>query len=248
MKTLIGIDAATLVEAAANSECESAPSVTGEIAGIASKLKTASKAAPATEEFLLSKMKAATSKSKAAKKNPPAASKGPKEQLTFSLMKPSAKKFSRVHPSEEYSMVGVPVLEDPDNNGKWYFVMPDVEENLPEFVAEGMKLIDIYAAIDHTGSMFVWYVKQSDTDWYPAATKAVKKARKKWVAVRAQMGANTYIAQTPVSPLAEPDWTSFPSWNEMLESALAGRLVLGPSDAIVRKLAGENVSDEEDDE
>ena len=177
----------------------------------------------------------------------PATSKGPKEQLTFSIQKPNSKKFSRVHPSEEYSQMNVPVLIDPDDNGKYYFVMPGVEETLPDFVAEGIRYIDLYAGIDHTGSKFIWPVKQSDTSWYLAATKAAKKARKHWVSIRAVKGANTYEASQPINAIAEPDWESFPSWGEMIESAFHERVVLGPTDPIVVTLAGGS-NDDDDDE
>jgi hypothetical protein len=219
--------------------------------GIADKMRASravSAEQPKAEGFLLGKMKEAAHLSKVAKKNLPATSKGPKQQLSFNLMKPSRNKFSRVHPSEEYSMLGVPVIEDPDNQGKWYFVMPGVKENLDDFVQESIKLIDIYAATDHVGNQFVWYVKQSETDWYGAATKAVKRARKGWVAVKALMGASTYEVRPPVTTIPEPDWSSFPTWDEMIESAFDGKMILGPTDDVIRKLAGDVSVYEEDDE
>jgi hypothetical protein len=164
-----------------------------------------------------------------------AAPVGKRIQATYPLQKPPKNKFVRVHPSPEYRMNGVLTLTDLDT-GEIYYVSPDLD--LPEFIASQTRVTDLYAAQMSDGSMFIWPLHRSETSWYRAAKAAIRVAVSKWVAVVARRAANTYDLVEPEDSIPEPEWSSLPSFAEMLESAFEDHMVTSLDHPFLRKLRG----------
>lgn len=192
---------------------------------VANKLKSASKAAQSA---------------RAAKKQA-AAPAGKREQATYELTRPPRGKFVRVHPSDAYRIYNIPVLENPETN-EMYFVEQSVE--LPDFIAAQVRHINIYAAQTHDYSVFLWMVKVSETNWFKAARRAVNASLSRWVQVQARKAANTYDLITPHDPIPEPDWSSLPPFDEMLEIAFEDHVIASTDHPLIRKLQGINDDDD----
>jgi hypothetical protein len=205
------------------------------------KINTSNAPAPADNNAsLFDRAKAAASlaTAKAAKKDLPATSKGPKSQVSWSIQKPGRGKFHRVHPAEDHHILNLPVLTNPKDDTDYYLVPSDVEEALPEHVKALVKHIDLYAAQDHVGGQYLWPVKHGSPQWLKAGSKAVNAARKRWVSVTANMPAKTYDVAPPTNDIAEPDWSKFPAFVEMFESAFEDNVIDNPDHAIVTELMG----------
>jgi hypothetical protein len=224
-------------------EPEDAPPATNgsAISGIAGKIKAVSK--PSFGASLSSKIKEASKASKAAQaaKKHKSAPVGKREQATYPIMRPPKSKFVRVHPDEAYRQYNVPVLEDPDTNDLYFM---DESLQVPEFILATVRRVNLYAAQTHDHSIFLWAVKQSDTPWYKAAPRAVSTAVNKWVAVRARKAANTYDLTTPIDTIPEPDWSSLPSFDEMLDTAFDDHAITYLEHPLLKKLQGINDDDD----
>jgi len=173
-------------------------------------------------------------KAKAAKKGF-SAPVGKRTQATFPLQKPPKSKFVRVHPSPQYRISGVLTLTDTDT-GQIKYVSPDLE--LPEFIEGQTRVTDLYAAQMSDGSFFIWPIHRSETTWFKGAKTAVKAASEKWVAVVARRAANTYDLIEPEDEIPEPEWSSLPTFTEMVESAFDGHMVTHHDHPFLRKLRG----------
>jgi hypothetical protein len=160
---------------------------------------------------------------------------GKRTQATFPLQKPPKNKFVRVHPSREYRISGVLTLTDTDT-GQIKYVSPDLE--LPEFIESQTRVTDLFAAQLSDGSFFIWPLHRSDTPWFKGAKVAVSVATQKWVAVVARRSANTYDLIEPEDVIPEPDWSSLPTFTEMVESAFDGHMITNPDHPFLRKLRG----------
>jgi hypothetical protein len=173
-------------------------------------------------------------KAKAAKKGFSAPA-GKRTQATFPLQKPPKNKFIRVHPSREYRMNGVLTLTDTDT-GQIKYVSPDLE--LPEFIESQTRVTDLYAAQMSDGSFFIWPLHRSDTTWFKGAKHAASFVTTKWAAVVARRSANTYDLIEPEDTIPEPDWSSLPTFTEMVESAFDGHMITHLDHPFLRKLRG----------
>lgn len=175
---------------------------------------------------------------KTSKKNLPAASKGPQQQASWNIQKPARNKFHRVHPDESYRMLGVPTLTDPEDDGAYFILLNGVEDLLDESVVSQVKHIDLHAAQDHTGAQYLWPVKHSNSSWFKAAKNVVNSARRNWLTVWAVMSAQTYKTSPPVNPIPDPDWSLFPPFEEMLESAFSNRIITSPDHEVIGRIMG----------
>lgn len=212
-----------------------AASGTASAAALSSVIKTV----PQTEESSggssrIKTLSPALVKAKAAKKGF-SAPVGKRTQATFPLQKPPKNKFVRVHPSPDYRMSGLLTLTDTDT-GQVMYVSPDLE--LPEFIETQTRVTDLYAGQMSDGSFFLWPVHRSETTWFRAAKQAVKVAQSMWVAVVARRSANTYDLIEPEDAIPEPDWSSLPSFTEMVESAFDGHMITHLDHPFLRKLRG----------
>jgi hypothetical protein len=160
---------------------------------------------------------------------------GKRVQATYPLQKPPKNKFVRVHLSPEYRMNGVLTLTDVDT-GEIYYVSPDLD--LPPFIESQTRVTDLYAAQMSDGSIFIWPLHRSETSWYRAAKAAIRIAVSKWVAVVARRAANTYDLVEPEDSIPEPEWSSLPSFEAMLESAFEDHMVTSLDHPFLRKLRG----------
>jgi hypothetical protein len=164
-----------------------------------------------------------------------AAQYGPREQTTHELRAPKKSEFVRVNPAEEYHIYNVPLLEDLEGKG-WYFV--DGSAELPDLIEELVRHANIYTAQTHDGTTFLWLVKHKNTNWYTSARRAVTAAVSRWVSVRARNAANSYDLRPPRDPIPEPDWSSLPPFDVMLEMAFGDRTIDNPNHPVVRRLLG----------
>lgn len=197
-------------------------------------IKTVARAEESASSSKIKTLSPALVKAKAAKKGF-SAPVGKRTQATFPLQKPPKNKFIRVHPSPDYRMSGVLTLTDTDT-GQIKYVSPDLE--LPEFIETQTRVTDLYAAQMSDGSFIIWPVHRSETTWFKGAKQAVKTASEKWVAVVARRAANTYDLIEPEDSIPEPDWSSLPSFTEMVESAFDGHMITNLDHPFLRKLRG----------
>jgi hypothetical protein len=182
----------------------------------------------------------ALSRAREAKKNS-AAPLGKRTQATYPIQKPPKSKYVRVHPDANYRQGSILTYTDTDS-GEIYYVSPDLE--LPDSVADCVKITDFYAAQTHDGTVFIWFVHHSDTSWFRAAKKSVNTCKSVWRRVIARKSANTYDLYAPEEPIPEPDWSGLPPFHEMLENGFEDRLIAAVDHPAFRKLRGFSDDDE----
>ena len=146
---------------------------------------------------------------------------GKRLQTIYPLERPKGK-FLRVHPSSDYRQMGVLTYRDEDS-GETYYVSPDLD--IPDSYGIPVKVTDLFAAVTHDGTYFVWPVNRSETSWYRSSRKAVQQCSRSWFKVVSKKGPNIYDLYTSEFPIPEPDWSGLPQFDEMLELAFDGRMI-----------------------
>lgn len=172
---------------------------------------------------------------KAAKAQNRESSTGKFQQSQYPVMKPGSKNFFRVHPSEDYRLYGVGVMEDEDH--KIHILQAGYEP--PEDVGRFVHSVTLLTCVTHKGGVFLWNIKESTNEWSRSATAVAKTALTKWVRTRPNMALSCYEMEDAPKELesVEPVWPTL-SFQEILNSAFEGRIVDNDDYPLIKQLQG----------
>jgi hypothetical protein len=148
--------------------------------------------------------------------------------------KPSKNDIVRVHPDAAQRVMRVPVFEfKQSTNQELYLVMRGFE--MPEEIADLVSYVNLFRAINQLHVEFVWPVKTGENLWNQSSQESVYMAMKCWVRV---FNKKTYYeARTMKAQIPEPEWSDL-SFEQLIGTAFADRLITSPDHRIVRLLQG----------
>lgn len=157
-----------------------------------------------------------------------------KEQSTIPVRKPGSRNFFRVHPDEEYRLYNVPVIED--DKRELHILADDLE--IPEDLERFVSYVNLMTCINHKGTLFLWWFKNSTNDWSKSAMRIVRRAISEWVRISADMDANGYRVETAPAELraVEPTWPNM-TFGEILNTAFDSKYIDTLDHPVIRKPA-----------
>jgi hypothetical protein len=140
--------------------------------------------------------------------------------------------FVRTHPDKEYSMIVH--MHMTEGYQESYIVSPSV---VPHISCTQRYLI---TAVNTNGDPLIWSLKIPDQDgnispYGKMALIATRKARDQWVSIRANMATQMYELLTPAVELPEPDWSTLPSFDELLKRFFDGKYIATTDHPLVLK-------------
>jgi len=156
------------------------------------------------------------------------------------LKKPGKQQFVRVHPSDEWSLAPVAILElKDDKDRESYLVMPCLQEAL----AEEVSMKALFTAITRNGDVFIWPVKLPGPDgrtdtWSLSALRAVQAAKEHWVRVSSNMGAKHYEVRVAEAAIPDPQWPDDCTFEDLVNIAFKDKVIDSLDHPVVRRLRG----------
>jgi hypothetical protein len=148
--------------------------------------------------------------------------------------KPSKNDIVRVHPGSDQRVMRVPVFEfKQSTNQELYLVMGGFE--IPEEIAELVSYVNLFRGINQLHVEFVWPVKTGDNLWNQSSQESVYMAMKQWIRVFNKK--TFYEARIMKAHIPEPEWSEL-SFEQLIGTAFADRLITSPNHRIVRLLQG----------
>lgn len=157
-------------------------------------------------------------------------------QSTMQVRKSKKGEFIRIHPDGEERLEGATTLELVSAKSREIYLVMG-EWAIPDDILDLVDSINLYRAVNHNGSEFLYFFKQSTNDWSLSAGIVVRSAMEKWVRPRANMAAQSYDITTAPVPLPDPTWSNH-SFTALLTTAFQGRLITSPDHHVVRFLQG----------
>jgi hypothetical protein len=148
--------------------------------------------------------------------------------------KPSKNDICRVHPDADQRLTRVPVFEfKQSTNQELYMIMDGFE--IPEEIAELVTHVNLFRGINQLQVEFIWPVKTSDNLWNQSSQESVYMAMKYWIRV---FNKKTYYEPRPMKAhIPDPEWSNL-SFEQLIGTAFADRLITSPDHRIVRLLQG----------
>jgi hypothetical protein len=148
--------------------------------------------------------------------------------------KPSKNDICRVHPDADQRLTRVPVFEfKQSTNQELYLIMDGFE--IPEEIAELVTYVNLFRASNQLHVEFIWPVKTSDNLWNQSSQDCVYMAMERWIRV---FNKKTCYEPRPMKAhIPEPEWSNL-SFEQLIGTAFADRLITSPDHRIVRLLQG----------
>jgi hypothetical protein len=157
------------------------------------------------------------------------------------VRKPKRTEFFRVHPSDEYTVPCMLVMErDTGSDTESYLVTPAVQH----LVSTELRQVRLFTAINKRGTVFLWPVKLPNDDndrirrIADTALQCAEQAKTLWVKMRWERDLGGYAMQRATGDLGEPQWPD-KSLRDLLELAFQHNLVDRPDHPVIREFAGE---------
>jgi hypothetical protein len=158
------------------------------------------------------------------------------------IRKPNKTEFVRVSDNRDFQLPCL-IYIDPDDRDNTFVLLPNV------VAAAGTEVparrVVLHLAITRGGSPFLWPVPLPDpsgrsSTWQASASEAAQLAQSQWMRMAANMGNGSYdVTVAAAGVIPEPDWSSLPSFNELVRIATKGRIISDPDHLVLRKLRGE---------
>jgi hypothetical protein len=159
-------------------------------------------------------------------------------QSAVQVRKTKKSEFIRIHPSEEQRLIGAYVIELSETKTREIYIITG-DWAMPIDVEDFATPVNLLRAMNHIGTEFLYYYKNSTNDWALSASLAARQATEEWIRLRPNMGASCYdISVAPVG-LPEPTWSNR-TFQEMLTMAFQGRLISSPEHKVIRLLQGKS--------
>jgi hypothetical protein len=156
--------------------------------------------------------------------------------LKIPVTKPKKFEFIRVHPTTCYP---ANLIEyEGEQRKDVYLVHPDLVPYLQKYCCVAL----LYLAINRTGDLFFWLIKQNaggpGADWSESAEEAAEIAKSQWVNIVANKGISGYDVSPAIKAFSEPEWPEL-SLKELLDKAFkAGNRINDLDHPLLQKLDG----------
>jgi hypothetical protein len=157
-------------------------------------------------------------------------------QSVIQVRKTKPKEFVRINPDESQRLIGALTIETETGKTREMFLIVG-DWKIPATVEDFAKSTNLYRAMNHQGTEFLYYCRRSTNDWSVSAEVAVRRATEKWTRLRANLGNNSYNLSSPPLTLPEPRWCEF-TFQEFLTMAFQGRLISSPDHKVIQLLEG----------
>jgi hypothetical protein len=165
---------------------------------------------------------------------------GTREILTrVPVRKPRRDEFFRCHPDPAMSLAATTYVDRNDQDDV-YFVAPAMRGVL----AEDLRPVLLQLAIARNGVLFIWPLTIPSDDnplgrsWHESARKAAEIAKTRWIRIISDKGLNGYRVRAAEGNLAEPEWPTDKTFNDLLTIAFADKIIMSADHPIVRTLRG----------
>ena len=158
-------------------------------------------------------------------------------QLNVPVRKPKKQEFFRVHPGE--NMYIETTVLDFDEEGETYLIDP----KLRQVLADEIKAVAIFTAINRQGIVFLWAIPLPDEDgrhnpYHKTALEATEKAKVGWIRVKANRYLPGYIPEYPTASIPDPEWPE-ETFREILKKAFGDSYIDSLDHPVLRRLRGE---------
>jgi hypothetical protein len=157
---------------------------------------------------------------------------------TVRVGKPDRQVFVRVNPDPAWRLQTA--LLELKEDREVFAIAPELRAELS---TETMR-VELYSTITRDGVFSLWPVKIPGTDgrsnpWHESAVAAAQVAMTKWVKVRADMSAKSYVVVRAVDTIPEPEWPTSKTFLELVNLAFAGRYITDRDHPVLRRLRGQ---------
>jgi hypothetical protein len=159
---------------------------------------------------------------------------------TVPVRRPRKQEFFRSHPDSGMTLAAMLFTDEEDSEA--YFVAPDMRS--AGILASTVKPTLLQLAMLRTGQIFIWPLTLPSTEggggrsWHESALKAKELSKTKWIRVVADRAISGYQPFAAEGELAEPEWPTDLTFNEILEIAFADKIIFSEDHPAVRKLRG----------
>jgi hypothetical protein len=146
--------------------------------------------------------------------------------------------FVRVHPSEDYRISPVALLELKDDR-EMYLVTPAIQ---PELAGE-LAAYTLFTAANRQGVIRLWPVRLPDptgkyNTWHKSAADAAELAQRKWIRLTPNMNNKCYDLYEASASIPDHDWSEVPPFKQLLTIAFRDRLIDRIDHPVILRLRG----------
>jgi hypothetical protein len=157
------------------------------------------------------------------------------------IRKPKNTEFFRISPDPGHRFPCL-IYQDRDDRDAIFIVPPSVIATAG--VEIPAKRVELRLAVTRGGAPFLWGVPLPDPNgrsisWHTSAAEAAHLAQTRWVRMAADMSVGLYNVVVASGAIPDPDWSSLPAFDELLQTAIKGRIVDAPDHLILQRLRGE---------
>jgi hypothetical protein len=155
------------------------------------------------------------------------------------VRRPRKDEFVRCHPDPGMSSA-VTIYTDRNEQHDVFFVAPAMRGAL----AEDLKPVLLQLAITRKGVLFIWPLTiPSDENplgrsWHESARKAAEIAKQHWSRIAADKALGGYRIRQAEGKLAEPEWPTDETFNDLLAIAFADKIIVSADHPVCRALRG----------
>lgn len=161
-----------------------------------------------------------------------------KALVTVPVRKPSKESFIRTSPDPScWQLAGLIEMKE---QGKIYFVLPELAASLRDDGEATFTLAHLVLTVDRRGNPFLWPLKVSarESDWNNSARRGAEMAQSQWVRVTANMGAQAYDVAVAANQEPVPAWPE-ESYSDILRIAFRDRIVDRRDHPVLEELNGD---------
>jgi hypothetical protein len=161
--------------------------------------------------------------------------------LTTVPVKRSKDQFFRVHPGSDFTLDTYVLEHESGMERTTYLVAPGLWPQL----ADHLRKVRLFTAIDKRGNVFLWPAKLPTADgsgsarsWYQSALHAAEQAKELWVKIQGNKAIGAYDVVVAKGDLGDPSWPDH-SLQELIKIGFRDRFIDSLDHPVVREINGE---------
>lgn len=160
---------------------------------------------------------------------------------TVPVKRPGRDQFFRVHSGSEFTLDTYVLEHESDMDHTTYLVAPSLWPQL----ADHLRKVRLFTAIDKRGNVFLWPAKLPTADgnasarsWQQSALHAAEQAKTLWVKIQGNKPIGAYDIIVAKGDLGDPSWPDH-SLQELIKIAFRDRFIESLDHPVVREINGE---------
>jgi hypothetical protein len=160
---------------------------------------------------------------------------------TVPVKRPSKDQYFRIHSGSDFTLDTYVLEHERDMERTTYLVAPALRAQL----ADRVRKVRIFTAIDKRGNISLWAVKLPAADgsasarsWHQSALHAAEQAKTLWVKIQGNKAIGAYDVIVAKGDLGDPSWPDH-SLQELIKVAFRDRFIDSLDHSVVREINGE---------